>query len=131
MILPMLGYVYWYDSTDPTHETAINSATLAGCILGMIVFGFAGDRYGRRKMYGIELLLLILGTMGVVMSSPGYSPVNNAVTDSGEHVDWGSFGSMNVISWIIFFRFVSGCGIGGDVSPLQTCIRGDWLPFRT
>lgn len=80
VILPMLGYVYWNDSTQPTHETAINSATLAGCMLGMVIFGIAGDRYGRRKMYGIELLLLILGTIGVVMSSPGYSPVNNAVS---------------------------------------------------
>ena len=127
VILPMLGYVYWHSSTDASHETAINSATLAGCILGMLVFGVAGDRWGRRKMYGIELSLLILGTIGVVMSSPGYSPVNNAVT--GQDVDWGSYGSMDVLSWLNFFRFVSGCGIGGDY-PLSAVIVSEFAPTK-
>lgn len=125
VILPMLGYVYWNDSTQPTHETAINSATLAGCMLGMVIFGIAGDRYGRRKMYGIELLLLILGTIGVVMSSPGYSPVNNAV--SAKEVDWGTYGSINILSLLLFFRFVSGCGIGGDY-PLSAVIVSEFAP---
>lgn len=127
VVLPMLGYIYWNSSTDSSHETAINSATLAGCILGMIIFGFAGDRYGRRKMYGIELLLLILGTLGVVMSSPGYTPVDNIISD--KDVNWGTYGSMNILSWLTFFRFVSGCGVGGDY-PLSAVIVSEFAPTK-
>jgi MFS transporter, PHS family, inorganic phosphate transporter len=123
----MLGFVYWNASTNSSHETAINSATLAGCILGMIIFGFAGDRYGRRKMYGIELLLLIIGTMGVVMSSPGYIPVGNAINN--KDVNWGTYGSMNILSWLIFFRFISGCGVGGDY-PLSAVIVSEFAPTK-
>jgi PHS family inorganic phosphate transporter-like MFS transporter len=56
-ILPMLSFVYWSTVVGPTREEAINIATLAGCVLGMILFGVLGDIYGRRKMYGIELIV--------------------------------------------------------------------------
>ena len=67
----------------------------------MILFGVLGDIYGRRKMYGIELIVLIVG---VLMGSNGFA--------TGD----GLNGSMDIESWLIFFRFVSGIGIGGDVS---------------
>ena len=82
-------------------EEAINIATLAGCVVGMILFGVLGYIYGRRKMYGIELIVLIVG---VLMGSNGFA--------TGD----GLNGSMDIESWLIFFRFVSGIGIGGDVS---------------
>lgn len=123
----MLSYVYWNSATEPTHETAINSSTLAGCIIGMILFGVAGDLYGRRKMYGIELLLLVTGTMGVVLSSPGYSSIND--TANAKDVDWGAYGSMNILSLLIFFRFVSGFGIGGDY-PLSSVIVSEFAPTK-
>ena len=94
--LPVLSYIYWRDSGNTGHETAINSATLAGCIVGMVLFGVLGDLYGRRKMFGYELIILIVGTAGVVMSSTGQE------------------NSMNIESWLIFWRFVCGIGLGGD-----------------
>lgn len=105
-ILPMLSFVYWPTVVGPAREEAINIATLAGCIVGMILFGLLGDIYGRRKMYGIELIVLIVGNVGVLMSSNGFA--------TGD----GLNGSMDIESWLIFFRFVSGIGIGGDVSFL-------------
>lgn len=100
----MLSFVYWPTVTGPAREEVINIATLAGCIVGMILFGVLGDVYGRRKMYGIELIVLIFGTVGVLMSSNGFA--------TGD----GLSGSMDIQSWLIFFRFVSGVGLGG-VSP--------------
>ena len=93
----------------PAPEEVINIATLAGCIVGMILFGVLGDLYGRRKMYGIELIVLIVGTIGVLMSSNGFA------TGDGLH------GSMDIESLLVFFRFVSGVGIGGDY-PLSAVI---------
>ncbi|KAK5329407.1 hypothetical protein LTR70_000556 [Exophiala xenobiotica] len=112
----MLGYVYWYDETTSEHVNAVNLATLAGCIFGMLLFGWLGDNYGRRKVYGHELLLLIVGTIGVIMSSPGYTPPLRSSTDE-ESIDWSSYGSMNVISWLTFWRFVSGVGIVSEFAP--------------
>jgi MFS transporter, PHS family, inorganic phosphate transporter len=100
----MLSFVYWPTVTGPAREEVINIATLAGCIVGMILFGVLGDVYGRRKMYGIELIVLIFGTVGVLMSSNGFA--------TGD----GLSGSMDIQSWLVFFRFVSGVGLGG-VSP--------------
>lgn len=104
----MLDYVYWGSSTGPKYETAINCATLAGCFVGMISFGFLGDKFGRRKLYGIELMMLIGGTLGLVMSSPGYTPVNQLSGVNPLEIDWTEAGSMNVVAWLIFWRFVSG-----------------------
>lgn len=106
VVLPMLCYVYWTTDIHPDHETAINSATLAGCIVGQVVFGMLADAFGRRKMYGIELIILAGGTLGFVMSSTGYN------------------GSMNVVSWLIFWRFISGIGVGADY-PLSAVITSE------
>jgi PHS family inorganic phosphate transporter-like MFS transporter len=39
----------------------------------MILLGVLGDIYGRRKMYGIELIVLIVGNVGVLMTSNGFA----------------------------------------------------------
>lgn len=127
-ITPMLGYVYWNNATTSENVNAVNLATLSGCVFGMLLFGWLGDLYGRRKIYGHELLLLIVGTIGVIMSSPGYSaPVISA--DAVAKTDWSSYGSMDVISWLTFWRFVSGVGIGGDY-PLSACIVSEFAPTK-
>jgi PHS family inorganic phosphate transporter-like MFS transporter len=105
----MLGFVYWNSDVHSDHETAINSATLAGCIVGQIIFGALADHWGRRKMYGFELIILAVGTFGFVMASAGYN------------------GSMNIVSWLIFWRFISGIGIGADY-PLSAVITSEFAP---
>lgn len=70
-------------------------STLAGTMVGQIAFGFLGDIYGRRKMYGFELIVLIIGSLGTAMASEGA-------------------GSMNVWGWIIVWRLIMGIGIGAD-----------------
>ncbi len=116
----MLDYVYWGEKRKPDYEVTINCATLLGCMVGMIVFGILGDKFGRRKIYGIELLILIAGTFGLVLSSPGYvslEQIRNYQSDFD--IDWNHVGSMNIRAWLVFWRFVAG--MKHLLRPKQTC----------
>ena len=123
----MLGFVYWHDATKSSHETAFNNATTAGCMVGMISFGLLSDIFGRRKMYGWEVVLLMAGTIGVVMSSTGYIPLDQSNGANLESIDYTSFGSMDLQSWLLFWRFLSGIGIGGEY-PLSGAIAAEFAP---
>ena len=123
----MLGFVYWHDATKSSHETAFNNATTAGCMVGMISFGLLSDIFGRRKMYGWEVVLLMAGTIGVVMSSTGYIPLDQSNGANLDSIDYTSFGSMDLQSWLLFWRFLSGIGIGGEY-PLSGAIAAEFAP---
>ena len=73
VISQILPYVYGDGSGQlPQNlQAALLVSTLSGTMVGQIVFGWAGDRYGRRKMYGLELIVLIVGSIGTAMSSEG------------------------------------------------------------
>ncbi|RMZ79495.1 hypothetical protein DV738_g3287, partial [Chaetothyriales sp. CBS 135597] len=109
--LPMLSYVYWPTETSGRRVTYINIATLAGTLFGQVFFGILADKHGRKKMYGVELVLLIAATLGVVMCSTG--------------VD----GSMNVFAWITFWRVIVGIGVGADY-PLSAVITAELAPTK-
>ncbi|KAL4815473.1 major facilitator superfamily domain-containing protein [Aspergillus spinulosporus] len=109
--LPMISYVYWHEDTSSFRLTCINIATLAGTLLGQVLFGYLADRNGRKKMYGVELALLIASTLGVVMSSEG------------------AHGSMNVFAWLIWWRTIVGIGVGADY-PLSAVITSEFAPTR-
>lgn len=104
----MISYVYWKDEVSSIKLTCINIATLAGTLLGMVLFGFLADKNGRKKMYGVELVLLITATIGVVMSSQGEN------------------GSMNVYGWLIWWRICVGIGVGADY-PLSAVITSEYV----
>lgn len=123
----MLGFVYWHDATKSSRETAFNNVTLAGSIVGMVFFGAFADIFGRRKMYGIEVITLMVGTMGVVMSSAGYIPLERTNRHDSTSIDFTSFGSMNIERWLLFWRFLSGLGIGGEF-PLTAIIASEYAP---
>lgn len=103
----MISFVYWHDDTSSFRLTCINIATLAGTLLGQVLFGYLADRNGRKKMYGVELALLIASTLGVAMSS------------RGEH------GSMDVFAWLVWWRVVVGIGVGADY-PLSAVITSEY-----
>lgn len=101
MVTPMLGYVYWGHPSLMPHgfETALSIVTLGGALLGQIAFGVGADIWGRRKMYGLELLILTFTTIGVATSSPGVE------------------GSMSIEALLLVWRFFMGVGLGGDYPP--------------
>ncbi|KAF2463558.1 MFS general substrate transporter [Lindgomyces ingoldianus] len=119
VVTPMIGYVYWPDNKDhdgvPTVPESIATsmlcATLAGTMFGQIAFGFAADILGRRKMYGLELLIVIVATILMVMSSNGEK------------------NSMAIGGWLITWRAVMGLGIGADY-PLSAVITSEFAPRK-
>ena len=99
MVLPILGVIYYGGEIPHSYETAISVVTLGGSIIGQIAFGLGADVWGRRKMYGVELIITIGATIGVVMSSTGIN------------------GSMSLITWLLVWRFILGIGIGKNLCP--------------
>jgi MFS transporter, PHS family, inorganic phosphate transporter len=85
--------------------------TLTGSIVGQLLFAILADKYGRQKLYGVELIIVILATLGLAQSSYGIP----ATIDGVAHT------SMNVLSWIQFWRFAMGVGIGAEY-PLSAVI---------
>ncbi|KAF1961957.1 MFS general substrate transporter [Byssothecium circinans] len=119
IVTPMIGYVYWPQNTNSdgvpqlpsSVKTAMMCSTLAGTMIGQVAFGFAADLLGRRKMYGLELVIVIVGTMLMIMSSNGEK------------------NSMAVGGWLITWRTIMGLGIGADY-PLSAVITAEFAPKR-
>lgn len=74
-------------------NTAIKAATSAGAVVGQLGFGFLADVVGRRKMYGVELAIIILATMAQALAAPS--------------------GAITMTGLLIFWRVIMGIGIGG------------------
>jgi PHS family inorganic phosphate transporter-like MFS transporter len=101
VILPSIAFVYWQDDTNAWRETLINGMTLSGSILGQILFGYLADRYGRTRLYGIELVIVIFSTIGVASSTSGVGK------------------DMAVLGWLSSWRFLMGVGIGAECKRIQ------------
>jgi PHS family inorganic phosphate transporter-like MFS transporter len=112
MIIPVLAHVYWHGEMPSPIETGMRAATLIGTVIGQLGFGVLADMYGRRKMYGFELLIVAIATVGVAMAANGAS------------------GSMSLVGWLVSWRFIMGVGIGGDY-PLSAVITSEFAPTRS
>ena len=82
---------------------AISSCYLVGAVLGSLAFGHLTDRYGRRKFFFISLAIYLVG-VGCTA------------------------GSWNLVSFAVF-RFVTGAGIGGEYSAVNSAID-ELIPAR-
>jgi PHS family inorganic phosphate transporter-like MFS transporter len=109
IILPAVAYIYWPNDNNLDHDTIINAVSLGGSILGQIIFGILADRYGRQKLYGVELIIVIFATLGVAQSSWGF-----AASISSQR-------SMSITGWLIWWRCLMGVGIGAEY-PLSSII---------
>lgn len=92
--MPMIKLVYYYPHEMPSGtETLLRCATLLGAVVGQVTFGFLADLYGRRKMYGIELYIIIIAIVGILMSSSGAD------------------NSLSIFSSLFAWRFIMGIGM--------------------
>jgi MFS transporter, PHS family, inorganic phosphate transporter len=87
LITTFLGLTFWSGppesaingfggnhGTLPTPvNTALKASTSAGIVVGQILFGWLADVFGRRRMYGIELAIIILSTLSCALASPSQS----------------------------------------------------------
>lgn len=102
----IIPYVYLQRGDLPKDwQAGLLISTLAGTLVGQIVFGFFGDKYGRRKMYGYELVVLIVGSIGTAMASSGEAD------------------SMNILGWLTAWRIIMGVGIGADYPLVSSLVR--------
>ncbi|KAH8889537.1 MFS general substrate transporter [Thozetella sp. PMI_491] len=104
VILATISFVYF--PNDKWCGLVINIFTLLGSVCGQLSFGYLADKYGRTKLYGIELILVIVSTIGVATSSYG-------------------FNDMNFLALFTWWRFVMGVGIGAEY-PLSAVITSEW-----
>ncbi|KAK5129484.1 acid phosphatase pho5 [Meristemomyces frigidus] len=115
IVSTMLGIVYWNDATNnpgktPANaDTAIKVATSAGTVIGQLGFGYLADVVGRKKMYGLELILIIFATLAQSLS--GDSP------------------GLSIVGVLIFWRVLMGIGIGGDY-PLSSVITAEFATTK-
>jgi PHS family inorganic phosphate transporter-like MFS transporter len=86
-------------------ETAIVGATaLVSAAIGSAVFGRIADVFGRKYIYGFEVLVLGAGAI-----ASAFSPN---------------------IWWLVAFRFILGLGIGGDY-PVSATIASEFAGKKT
>ncbi|GME32384.1 Sugar transporter conserved site [Neofusicoccum parvum] len=117
VIIQAIYFVYWPDDITTSKEFLINMATLVGSIVGMILFGVLADKFGRTRLYGVELVIVIFSTLGVASASTG---VHSSLTGDN---------TMNILSWLLVWRFVMGIGIGAEY-PLSAVITAEWAPTQ-
>jgi PHS family inorganic phosphate transporter-like MFS transporter len=79
-------------------------ADRSGTVIGQVGFGVLADIVGRKKMYGLELILIIFCTVAQALSAA--SP------------------AINIVGILIFWRVMMGIGIGGDY-PLSSIITSE------
>ncbi len=101
VVLKLL-HAQWHISS---FETAVVGATaLVSAAIGSAVFGRVADVFGRKYIYGFEVLVLGAGAI-----ASAFSPN---------------------IWWLIVFRFVLGLGIGGDY-PVSATIASEFAGKKT
>jgi PHS family inorganic phosphate transporter-like MFS transporter len=108
VVAPALAYVYWPDHRNGDRSLGINIATLIGSCFGMVLFGYLADCFGRKRLYGVELVVVIAATLGLTQASAGYDNK-----------------SMSVYGWICFWRTLLGIGVGAEY-PLSALIASEW-----
>jgi PHS family inorganic phosphate transporter-like MFS transporter len=83
IILPCLAFVYWGSEHEANIEITTNALTLAGSVVGQLIFGFLADKYGRQRLYGVELMIVIFSTIGLVSQAQRNPLVSSSLTIPG------------------------------------------------
>lgn len=104
----MLGFTYFPNNGNKIpqrDDTLIKVTTSVGTLIGQLFFGWLADVVGRKRMYGYELLLIALSTLGQCITGP--SP------------------AISITGLLVFWRIIMGLGIGGDY-PLANVITSEY-----
>ncbi|BGP16465.1 hypothetical protein JCM10213v2_004467 [Rhodosporidiobolus nylandii] len=108
----MIGYVYGQDhggALTANQDLGLKIATPVGTFVGQLLFGWLADVVGRKKMYGLELMIIIIATVGQAVA--GHGP------------------GVSILGVLIMWRFIMGVGIGGDY-PLSATITSEFAATR-
>ncbi|KAF8957664.1 Inorganic phosphate transporter pho84 [Entomortierella lignicola] len=108
LVSPMLGYIYYPNQGSvlpPDIDLALKISASIGTFFGQIGFGYLADRLGRKRMYGVELVIIIVATFGQSLSGDSFA--------------------LSLPTTIIIWRFILGIGVGGDY-PLSAVITSEF-----
>lgn len=117
LVTKLLGRIYFHvpdsqkpGTLPPSVSSAINGVALVGTLAGQLFFGWLGDKLGRKKVYGLTLMLMCVCSLASGLSFES-SP-------------------KAVMATLCFFRFWLGFGIGGDY-PLSATIMSEYANKKT
>lgn len=117
LVTKLLGRIYYHELGDekpgtlpPNVAAAVNGVAFCGTLTGQLFFGWLGDKMGRKKVYGMTLMTMVICSIASGLS----------------------FGSdpKAVMATLCFFRFWLGFGIGGDY-PLSATIMSEYANKKT
>ncbi|KAG6774588.1 hypothetical protein POTOM_021949 [Populus tomentosa] len=117
LVTKLLGRIYYHvdgaakpGSLPPNVAAAVNGVAFCGTLSGQLFFGWLGDKMGRKKVYGMTLMLMVICSVASGLSF--------------------SHDAKAVMSTLCFFRFWLGFGIGGDY-PLSATIMSEYANKKT
>ncbi|KAJ7618424.1 major facilitator superfamily domain-containing protein [Roridomyces roridus] len=112
-------------STIPLQGGVLKAAANIGCVFGQIGFGLAGDVFGRKAVYGIEMMLATLATI-LIIAGP-LSLGNNLFTYI---TVWRAIMGYRY-RWVTFnpFFYFAYPPIGGDY-PMSASVVADRANLR-
>ncbi|TFY75139.1 hypothetical protein EWM64_g8872 [Hericium alpestre] len=111
-VATMLKYrLYGGEKLPAGLEGFVKAGANIGSVIGQITFGILADRFGRKAVYGKELMIIIVATILCISDPTG---------------DLSPSGSL---IWLACFRILLGIGIGGDY-PMSASVTSDRTNLR-
>jgi MFS transporter, PHS family, inorganic phosphate transporter len=101
VVMAMLKHIWTFSKLE---EGLVESTALLASALGALLFGRVADMVGRKRIYGVEVLVLAAGAIGCAFAS-------------------------NILVLIVL-RFILGIGIGGDY-PVSATIMSEYAGKST
>uniref|UniRef100_A0A7N0V865 Major facilitator superfamily (MFS) profile domain-containing protein n=1 Tax=Kalanchoe fedtschenkoi TaxID=63787 RepID=A0A7N0V865_KALFE len=117
LVTKLLGRIYYHvegapkpGTLPPNVAAAVNGVAFVGTLTGQLFFGWLGDKMGRKRVYGLTLMIMVFCSVASGLSF-GHSAKGTMAT-------------------LCFFRFWLGFGIGGDY-PLSATIMSEYSNKKT
>lgn len=109
LAVSMMSYVYWGGTIPTSTTTLLKISTSVGTVIGQVVFGWLADYVGRKRIYGVELMIMIAAT--IVQCCLGESA------------------AISFPAILTVCRIIMGIGIGGDY-PLSSIITSEFATVK-
>ncbi|CAM8995098.1 unnamed protein product [Rhodiola kirilowii] len=117
LVTKLLGRIYYHvdgavkpGTLPPNVAASVNGVAFVGTLTGQLFFGWLGDKMGRKRVYGLTLLIMVFCS---VASGLSFGRTANGT-----------------MATLCFFRFWLGFGIGGDY-PLSATIMSEYANKKT
>nr|CAI94747.1 phosphate transporter [Hebeloma cylindrosporum] len=111
-VATMLQYRLYGGGHLPTNlEGFVKAGANIGSVIGQFAFGYAADAFGRKAVYGKELMLIIIATI-LTLTTPT-----------------GTLSPDACLIYLGVFRILLGIGVGGDY-PMSASITSDRSNIR-